>query len=593
MKKIDGTKPPPLNFISEHDEEEERLKIPTPNLRALLDPTRLSPEEIAEKLPLAWKEFREAGVKEVSQVWEEKFKGPPCLSVVGEGNELPERGEVPLGLPYCVALGHFRALLRARHPTSYHQRLAEDVLKQETKKEPPGRWVDTLARELLDRLREAAREIKLHEVSRDQLEEPPSEEGILLYDARAARFFEKIGNEGKQLAEELRKKAQALFLAHTENQPHAKHALWSSCWASAKGGKTPFLFAWVLCRALWRDYVKAELAREQTHPPALCAPAVETMTDSFFSSGRKVQLKEDGGELLSARGALLARLSPVPALTLQDIEATQRCFDKLRTLNGHRVLRAQVLTSHRLYLSLAPRFDRIELLGGWAEVAKWAGAREKDRDEIAEIVKAQATTIVKWPNGNWGNLIKLDVHNAQGRRRGLVAMTLSDFLLPNFVSKFLPKDGTLARQRERQLVPIVEFPPFVGRPNEWGSQATFQLLLLALMRERAEELYQMGSVSLPRLELLPLADRAELPRGILDPLLSRWQTDGEDGRAFLERRGQERYTLAKSYKVALSFLSEAGQEIAGGRKGGQLRAQKKRDRVHSPGSKKPRPASKK
>jgi hypothetical protein len=79
------------------DEEEIRLQLPMPNLKALLDPTNLTPEEAFDRLPLAWKEFREGGVKEVPEVWEDRFGGPPVLVVVSEK------------IPFSVALGHMRA----------------------------------------------------------------------------------------------------------------------------------------------------------------------------------------------------------------------------------------------------------------------------------------------------------------------------------------------------------------------------------------------------------------------------------------------------------------------------------------------------
>lgn len=336
------------------------------------------------------------------------------------------------------------------------------------------------------------------------------------------------------------------------------------------------MFAKVFAILLWRCEVKAQVEREEKIPAALSAKALHRVSEVSFSKERTIHFLPEGGELLTEEGGdVIAKLEPIPSLSLSDLEATQRCFDRLRTLNGHRVLRSQIITAHQQYLQNGHRYDRIEIEGGWANVAKWAGAREKDREEIAEIVKAQAVTILQWPNGNWGNFLKLDVHQAAGQRRGLIAMTLSDFLLPHFINRLLPKDGTLQRQRDRQLIPIVELPPLVGRPNEWAAQATFQLFLVAEMRARAEELYLRGSVQLSRQELEKIAERAELPKSIIEEVIERWARDDKDGKAFLLKQGEDRYSLAKSHQQALEFIKEAGREVSGGRRRGKKSVENK------------------
>jgi hypothetical protein len=576
MKKDDHTKRP------QGDEEEIRLQLPTPNLKALLDPTSLTPEEVFERLPLAWKEFSEGGVKEVTAVWEERFGGPPALAVVSE--KLPP---LPLGLSFSVALGHMRALTKSRHLRPYHQLIAEEVIKQETKTTPNVRWVDALARALLERLTEVYSTIGLELVTMADLESPKGEEGMLCYDARAARLYYRFGKEGKVMAGHLKKKSAALWENYRAKKTHAKEALWSSCWASPREEMRPCMFAKVFAMLLWRCEVKAQVEREEKTPAALSAKALHHVSEVSFSKERTIQFLPEGGELLTEEGGeVIAKLEPIPSLSLSDLEATQRCFDRLRTLNGHRVLRSQIITAHQQYLNNSHRYDRIEIEGGWADVAKWAGAREKDRDEIAEIVKAQAVTILQWPNGNWGNFLKLDLYTATGRQRGLVAMTLSDFLLPHFVNRLLPKDGTLQRQRDRQLIPIVDLPPFVGRPNDWAAQATFQLYLVGEMRVRAEELYLRGAVQLSRHELERLADRAELPKSIIEEVIERWARDDQDGKAFLVKQGEDRYSLAKSHQQALEFIKEAGRDVSGGRRRGQKSVENKTKARAKPHSKK-------
>lgn len=46
----------------------------------------------------------------------------------------------------------------------------------------------------------------------------------------------------------------------------------------------------------------------------------------------------------------------------------------------------------------------------------------------------------------------------------------------------------------RQLVPIVDIPPLVGRPADHLPQANFQMELMVAFRKRAVELVKEGSI---------------------------------------------------------------------------------------------------
>src|SRR5690606_13604119 len=98
----------------------------------------------------------------------------------------------------------------------------------------------------------------------------------------------------------------------------------------------------------------------------------------------------------------------------------------------------------------------------------------------------------------------------------------------------------------RQLVPIVDIPPLVGRPADHGPQANFQMELMVAFRKRAVELVKKGGIYLPEKELRLLANESGLPQRILKKVMDRWVQDGDDGPAFLDVIENDRYALGKS-----------------------------------------------
>jgi hypothetical protein len=549
------------------EEELRRLLLPTPNLRALLDPTGLSPREIATRLPLAWRELREGGVLDVAQLWDQQQGGPPVLSWVTEDGPA---GDLPLAMAFCVALGHFRFLSRQTSPHLYHDLLAKDVLSRERQgesenpgkdkdgaagqAEPEGLSVETLARALFLSLKEAYEEIRLFEADPRC---PTFERGMLVQDARAARFYEKLGPEGKNMAEQLRKKSRALFTAHEQKKPYATHALWSSCWASPKGETSPLMFAWVLCRTLWRDQINEQVKRIRQNPPGLSKLCFEQVQENHLR-----RWTEDpavvGDHHLELRDGKNSQTVQLAGLSPRELDALLRALKSTGNLTWHRVLRHVLTVAHEQTLQGAREPYSLFYVGGVSALAEACGERsEQGRERIVEVLRVGQWLRLTWPGGEAGGLwtYKWDENTTRGKH-ALLQIHLAPVLRPYYGLRHLKSDPW--------IVPIVPLPSFVSAPRTHAGQAALQNRILVELLSRRVDLITRGGALLMPEEVDRLSDESGLTRETGRLAFAHWQK-GE--KAFLEKTGPDRFTLADNelYGPAKRFYETAAKRTLEGR----------------------------
>jgi hypothetical protein len=170
-------------------------------------------------------------------------------------------------------------------------------------------------------------------------------------------------------------------------------------------------------------------------------------------------------------------------------------------------------------------------------------------------------------------------------RRAEVRLILGEALLPSYV--FDLAKSTQREREARRLVPVVDLPPLIGRPNEYGPQCAFQARLVAEMRRRATELVEHGGVRFDPDELEQIAASVELPTSMVARVIDRWRQDGDDGPAFVEVVEPDRYTLASAHAPARNFLLQSGKmEIdaaKAGRRGAAVRRRTRRRKSGGPG----------
>jgi hypothetical protein len=496
---------------------------------------------------------------------------------------------------YAKAVGHFLALAGNKDPTPYHQSIVRGVLVGELKREPTGREVDELARCLNDSLQDAYQAIKfgsLQPLPREvEIKDilaycAPEEEGMLLWDAKAARFLDGIGDKGKDLAKALRKEAKKRWgellqdcNGNIEEGLFSMQlaSIWALSWTNKDVSVTPLRFAWNLARALWYDQVEPRLKRERAKPKALVFPVFEEAIDAHTPGGL-LQAIEGNNALINHRGERvsdLRRIKPLDKVPTLELSVLPKILSKgaklLGTLNAYRLLHLEVSLGHQRALNddikdvRALRFE-----GGWEALAEAAGIEGNSRaiSEVHAIIAAQAHLCWRWPDGTYGNLLSYEVRPARRNQRGRVSLILGDALLPDFI--FTPGffgNGRTAREA-RRLVPMLPLPPLIGRDNDKGAQVNLQLRLLVEMRRRAGEFYEKGGILLEQDKLEEFAKEATLPLSTLSKVIERWTQDGDDGPALLERIERDRYTLGKTHVDARNFIAKAGEEEIQGKEAG-------------------------
>lgn len=278
-------------------------------------------------------------------------------------------------------------------------------------------------------------------------------------------------------------------------------------------------------------------------------------------------------------------MRPIDTMDARVIDLAARGGALLGSVLGHQVLRWEVSEGNRQWHDGAPDPRKIEVPRGWRGIAEaLQNAHKGAPDQIRAIVHAQAHCSFALPSGGFGNLLVLEEHRGRGPTPGRVALILGDHLMPGYARAMAQDLGTSASARmARKLVPLLPLPPFVGRANDHGAQATFSLYLACALRLQAPELVEAGGALFTTDTLLSMAERAGMPRYIgaapaAIAALVRWTSDGSDAPAMFEvseghiGASPVRLHVGKAYQAARDFLVQAGQDEITGRARGKRSA---------------------
>lgn len=399
-------------------------------------------------------------------------------------------------------------------------------------------------------------------------------DGMLAWDAALVALLRELG-ETKQ-AKRIEKGSRARWAARDalgwvkggDPSPGALWRLWVDPTDLGGIAGVPFLVA--LTRAAWERIIRPELERERKKRPALVIQVHEDVTrihsraHALVAVNGQHHLRFDDGDPVVL----------MPATMNEGIIASiQRGASKLGSLAGIKALHWEVITGHEQAIrgDADPRVLRIE--GGWSTFTHDVlGIRKKDAvEDVRDIVRTQAATWLTLPDGSTGNLLALRESDAKGQRRAELEITLGTMLLPHYESELDKKLSGRASNEARRLVPIVALPPFVGRANEHGAQATLSMLVVRELRAKATELVTHGGVAidLDRWARLGLEAGLPNPARLVPAIIDRWTRDGDDGPAFLRITSPGRYTLGDAHTRERAFLEYAGKRSVDGAEGGR------------------------
>lgn len=412
---------------------------------------------------------------------------------------------------------------------------------------------------------------------RIDFEHPPMAAGIHAWDEAFAHDLEaSLGPEGERVAGTIRVRAhlRAAMFARDGN-PVPMWRLWN---IDPDQDCCPYIT--LLGIAVWAAFVREEYLEFIEKPPALMAPI---MANVAMAHQRGVHLVENGESppsLLTKDDRHLAimerrhtdLLPPIPKIDAKiAVAVLQQSVPALTSLAAQRVIRWEIFTGHKQRAMTDPR--KINIPDGWPYIAEQIGLQDHNAPEqVRMIVLAQAHMCFRLPGKRerYGNLLSYIEQPAAGRETSHVQLVLGTILMPGHIHDYAKEDFEWPSEyfSARKLVPVLELPPFVGRPADWEPQAAFSGWLTIEMRNQARLIEQQGSASINDEQMRELAARAALPQTLLHAVLDRWTQDGNDGPAFLLRPSPDHYTLAKNNEVAWQYIVTAGKtENAASRSG--------------------------
>lgn len=399
--------------------------------------------------------------------------------------------------------------------------------------------------------------------------------GAVDLDVAMAVVVEGCGPTGKDAAEGLRQPSEL--------------GPWGR-WLRHKGGAASTVPALrLLADVGWLDVIKPRLRRERKQPAALTI-AVHEHVIKMHSNIFK-QEEHNGQRRLVYPDSVVKveRVDPLdlPAYEMNIIDnLIIRGLDRLGSIPAHRLFHWEVNEGHRRVLAGEPDARNLRVDGGWEALAGILGMSEKMGRDVHAIVAAQAHCVFQMSWGAYGNLLSYHVTPAHGRRRGQVSIVLGDALLPHYCHQISEKMGRGRSAFEAmRLVPMVDMPPFVGRPNDHGAQATMSMATVAEFRRQSRELAKHGG-ALVNFDVL--AQQSGVSAGLVPRVLDRWTCDGDDGPAFLARVDKGRFTLSDAYRPQREFIvAQGNKELArstDGKRSAAARQRKLPDRKRAGGS---------
>lgn len=408
-------------------------------------------------------------------------------------------------------------------------------------------WRDKLVRRVKLRLVELR-----HAAGMDGETRPEEDSGADTTSKAAAWMAETFENGGKVSAEDL--------LEQAKSYPWAP-------WLPGAG----FDFAFVLrrlTRLVWQNEIEAEAKqaanRFRQNPSAgLAAPVVTSIVHvaaAAAAAGRRgIQGQLDGQWLVQDRaGQPIARFRQAP-----DIEGS--LVSTLGSITTQRIVRWAVWEAYEEKFNRGndATFDTIIVDGGIDELARCLGLTGgRGRASVRDALNALSDLSIVTPNGE-GRILSWHHHNATGRRKAWLQVTLLGPLRPDYI------DDDLKGRSNRRLVPIPLphlLPPMVGRPNDMAPQAGFQLLVMREFRTHAVELSELGSIEIDASRWPQLADESGVSRKLLPKILEVYPVGKDGNPAFLLSAGLDRYDLAPVYHREKASILAAAERIKSGRK---------------------------
>ena len=361
-------------------------------------------------------------------------------------------------------------------------------------------------------------------------------DGMHVIDARVAEYAENLGSEGsslravgQQAAEEIRRDGRSAWTRWTAAaRPNNEPPPWER-WRNRA------LFPIILARMLWHGEIESRLARTRAKPPGtiyavfrsiarISSPQLELGLDD---QGRQAILRRDRGHDRTIA------VADVPSLPEEVFTHGLKLLGSCYTLPTVEWL---VEHAHAQALQRADRPDIIEIEGGWqaftSAVLEKPLVHPRERSAVRTLVRMLGNTPIRWQDGSRSSSLFLVYEDPEaagrGRGRSIIQFTLDGRLLDHEYhrarKRFGPGAGP-AQSADWRIVPLPRprnVAPIHGSPHDtYGPQAVaLRLLWLFFTRHGNQLLEPPRLVQVPSSDQKAIADEAQLPTRLIEPLLA-------------------------------------------------------------------------
>ena len=372
-----------------------------------------------------------------------------------------------------------------------------------------------------------------------------------------AKTLENIGGFGGKLARKIREKNETI----RQNMPDfaGEKEVWEfwSPWLPGLDGRAPERHQDIIL-AIWNDLVLPQLERSQKKPPALArvvyGPVVEIL------SAPPILVEETTGQRTLDLGIPQTCVIRVDAAAAPYVDKGIELF---QSIHAHKILRHLSFESHKKALDGATDPRALTYEGGYSALAEACGIHGADgAKKVRVLIETLRLLDISALPGQVAGLFTRTFAEARGQRRAFLKIIVGTPLLPDYVYELQRVAGTtsVAARRDQDLIPLLDIPPTIGRPNDAGPQATLSLRVVAHMRDHATDLAQGRGAPLPLETFCDLAAASNVSRSLAPRVLDHWLQDHEDGPALLKRLERDRFTLGDKHAAARAFIEAGGQK---------------------------------
>jgi len=341
----------------------------------------------------------------------------------------------------------------------------------------------------------------------------------------------------------------------------------------------PLHFWQLIAACRWLDYTKRFVHEIQDKPAALTIAILRQISNTM-KKGNK--LDEETKSIVNTKGNKVIGVDLTACINVITAKSILRSgIPLLSSVTSYYVVTWLLIQVHKQFImnhkeprKIIFQGDAFKKLGE----ASGAGVADATVAKLRQIIPALSSCIFQYKSHDRigeGNFLSYRYEKAIGRNDSILEIELQPIVCPGFVQS-LPSGG-IEFQEQRQMIPILNLFPFYGKRKDlYAPQAHFQTELLIELRANAKELYKRGGVCLTNTALNNIAERAELPSKLINPVLDLWINEN-----YITRSSDNLYNVGEREINAKKMLELAGKYEIEGSKSGKKRSRAKRTKLAS------------